>query len=187
MHCKRVFRQFFYPPYQALQRIPSIPKHCDLINVIQTFLQKKHLIFHVCPSLGWSFYRVGVTTDPTLVINHPHHINQHVYHIFENFVGLLKGKFICIFAIWSLRMISSCAFSKSFSATALWVGTPFNIWWYTSMICWFFIKKRLCCTLSVEPLTKVVLIDNVGLPASPNLGRVAKTDNLPLFFFVYNI
>ena len=32
----------------------------------------------------------------------------------------------------------------------------------------------------MEPLTKVVLIDNVGLPASPNLGRVAKTDNLPM-------
>ena len=112
--CKRVFGQFFYPPYQALQRIPSIPKHCYLINVIQTFLQKKHLIFHVCPSLGWSFYRVGVTTDPTLVINHPHHINQHVYHIFENFVGLLKGKFICIFAIWSLRWYHLAPFQKVF-------------------------------------------------------------------------
>ena len=32
---------------------------------------EKHLFSYVCTSLGWSFYRRGVTTDPTHVINQP--------------------------------------------------------------------------------------------------------------------
>ena len=32
---------------------------------------EKHLFSYVCTSLGWSFYRGGVTTDPTHVINQP--------------------------------------------------------------------------------------------------------------------
>ena len=65
-------------------------------------------------------------------------------------------------------------------------------WFWSYLIIWFLsmrivlsliCKKILCCTLSVEALTKVVLIDNVRLPANPNLG--AKPQKLIICHFTF--